>query len=74
MSPCPLPPPYTWTTTGQLSLLRRGSVPLAAVLRRGPAYELSYADGTVLRDWILPHRLLDALVEHGLLPAPEVTP
>jgi len=54
--------------------LRRGSVPLAAVLRRGPAYELSHADGTVLRDWILPHRLLDALVEHGLLPAPEVTP
>jgi hypothetical protein len=44
------------------------------VLRRGPAYELSYADGTVLRDWILPHRLVDALVEHGLLPAPEVTP
>ena len=65
MSPAlpPVPAPWTWRSDGPVALLSEGPVPRLLVLWRAGTYEVSHADGTVIRDGVLPQRLPAVLSE-----------
>ena len=53
----PIPAPWRWTKHGPFEILYEGSVPRLALQWRLGCWEVSHADGTVIRDGVLTERL-----------------
>ncbi len=69
--PLEVPPPWHWRAAGPLWLLSQGAVPRAVLQLRCGTWEVSHADGVVVRDGVAPSRLAAVLHAHWSdLPAP----
>jgi len=62
-APPPVLPPWRWAPHGPYSILFEGSVPRLALLWRPGSWEVSFADGTVIRDGVTSERLPTVLSE-----------
>jgi hypothetical protein len=59
--PLVVPAPWAWAQHGPLWLLLEGAVPRLLLHRRSGWWEVSHADGTVIRDGVTEVRLAAAL-------------